>query len=113
VGNSKAEECALKPKDVFKECDKCPEMVVIPAGSFVMGSPDSEAGHSPQESPQHRVTIAKAFAVGKFHVTVDQFAAFVSESHHDADSGCVTHDERQGRSWSPALLRADHTRRCA
>jgi hypothetical protein len=41
---SAAEECALKPKDVFKECAKCPEMVVVPAGSFTMGSPDSEAG---------------------------------------------------------------------
>ena len=36
---STAEECALKPKDVFKECDTCPEMVVVPAGSFMMGSP--------------------------------------------------------------------------
>jgi hypothetical protein len=39
---SAAEECALKPKEVFKECGQCPEMVVVPAGSFTMGSPDNE-----------------------------------------------------------------------
>ena len=39
---SAAEERVLKPKDSFKECAQCPEMVVVPAGSFTMGSPDSE-----------------------------------------------------------------------
>jgi hypothetical protein len=39
---SAAEECAVNPKDVFKECDKCPEMVVVPAGNFTMGSPSNE-----------------------------------------------------------------------
>ena len=47
-------ERALKPKDVFKECDKCPEMVVVTAGSFTMGSPASEEGHSDAEGPQQR-----------------------------------------------------------
>ena len=39
---SAAEERVLKPKDSFKECAQCPEMAVVPAGSFTMGSPDSE-----------------------------------------------------------------------
>jgi formylglycine-generating enzyme required for sulfatase activity len=80
---SSVEECTLKPKDVFKECDKCPEMVVVAAGSFTMGSRASEAGHNADEGPQHSVTIPKLFAVGKFHVTVDQFAAFVAESGYN------------------------------
>jgi len=74
------EERALKPKDTFKECGVCPEMVVVPAGQFIMGSPESESGRSPNEGPQHQVTIAYSFAVGKYKVTVDQFAAFVAES---------------------------------
>ena len=75
---SAAEECALKPKDSFRECANCPELVVVPAGSFTMGSPESDKVRRSDEGPQHRVTIGKPFAVGKFHVTVDQFAAFVA-----------------------------------
>jgi formylglycine-generating enzyme required for sulfatase activity len=102
---SAAEECALKPKDLFKECDKCPEMVVIPAGSFTMGSPPNEEGRLPGEEPQHTVTISHAFAAGKFTVTVDQFAEFVKETGYDAGSKCWTFEdgkseERIGRSFA-------------
>jgi formylglycine-generating enzyme required for sulfatase activity len=102
---SAAEECALKPKDMFNECEKCPEMIVVPAGSFTMGSPNSEPGRNPIEGPQHTVTIAKPFAVGKFTVTVDQFAAFVRETGYDAASKCNTGEggttnERSDRSFS-------------
>jgi formylglycine-generating enzyme required for sulfatase activity len=76
-----AEECGLKPRDVFKECDKCPEMVVVPAGSFVMGAGDANAHES--ELPRHQVTLARPFAVGKFHVTRDQFVAFVGETGYE------------------------------
>jgi formylglycine-generating enzyme required for sulfatase activity len=101
---SAIEECALKPKDVFKECATCPEMVVVPAGRFTMGSPPNEAGRSDHEGPQHLVTIAQPFAVGKFAVTVDQFAAFAADTRHDVGSTCRTleggkTEERQGRSW--------------
>jgi formylglycine-generating enzyme required for sulfatase activity len=101
---SASEECALKPKDVFKECDKCPEMVVVPAGSFTMGSPENERDRSDREGPQHALSIAQPFAAGKFAVTVDQFAAFVTDTHHDVGQTCRTleggkNDEREGRSW--------------
>jgi formylglycine-generating enzyme required for sulfatase activity len=63
-------ERALKPLEVFRECaEKCPEMVVIPAGRFMMGSPVAENGRAPNEGPQHEVTIARPFAVAKFDVT--------------------------------------------
>jgi formylglycine-generating enzyme required for sulfatase activity len=72
-------ERALRPGDSFRECAKnCPEMVVVPAGEFVMGAPGGEAGHSSNEDPQHRVTIAKPFAVSKFHVTFADWDACVS-----------------------------------
>src|SRR3984893_16725082 len=54
---SATEECALKPKDVFKECDKCPEMGAVPAGSVTMGAARAD------ESPEHNVTIGRPFAV--------------------------------------------------
>src|SRR5262245_25934199 len=67
-------ERALKPRDTFRECAKdCPEMVVVPAGEFLMGSPDGE-GHDP-EYPRHKVKTAKPFAVGKFEVTWDDWEA--------------------------------------
>src|SRR5262249_43941522 len=70
---SPMQEKALKPKDTFKECANCPEMVVVPAGSFTMGSPTSEPGHSVDENPQHTVTIARPFAIGRFAVTFDEW----------------------------------------
>src|SRR5262249_14561706 len=75
---SAAEELVLKPKDSFKECAQCPEMVVVPAGSFTMGSPDSEEERIEEEGPQHRVTFGKAFGVGKFAVTFDEWDACVA-----------------------------------
>src|SRR4029077_3932757 len=63
----------------FRECTDCPLMVGIPAGSFVMGSPASEAGRFDAEGPQHRVTI-RAFALGKFDVTTAEFLAFLRDT---------------------------------
>jgi hypothetical protein len=53
-----AEELAVRPLDAFKECAVCPEMVVMPAGTFTMGSPDSEKDREDNESPQRSVTFA-------------------------------------------------------
>ena len=107
-------ERALKQKDSFKECEICPEMVVVPAGSFTMGSPKSEKNRhkalDKNESPQHVVSIGRPFAVGKFEITVDQFAAFVKETGHDTGSKCGTYEDgkvelRGNRSWrNPGFL---------
>ena len=50
---SAAEERALQPKDLFKECQDCPEMVMVPAGEFLMGAPVSEQNSDDDERPQH------------------------------------------------------------
>ena len=72
-------ERALKPLASFRECAKdCPEMIVIPAGSFMMGSPATEKDRYNNEGPQHKVTIAKPFAVSKFEVTFADWDACVS-----------------------------------
>jgi formylglycine-generating enzyme required for sulfatase activity len=94
-------ERALKPKDVFKECDKCPEMVVVPAGSFTMGSPASEPGRDKHESPQHSVTIAKPFAVGRFAVTFDEWDACVAYS---GCNGYRPQDLGWGRNRRPVIF---------
>jgi formylglycine-generating enzyme required for sulfatase activity len=96
------EERALKPGDDFQECASCPNMVVVPAGSFMMGSPESEIVKVPNpeepgksdelriERTQRPVTIANAFAVGKFEVTFDEWDA------------CVAHGPCKYR-WTPGL----------
>jgi len=65
----------------FKECPDCPEMVAIPAGRFVMGSPKSEAGRFDSEGPEHVVTI-RAFALGKYDVTSRQFLKFLEATDY-------------------------------
>lgn len=60
----------------FKDLDVSPEMVVAPAGSFIMGAADDEIGINPRsERPAHRVTIARPFAIGRFTVTFDEWDA--------------------------------------
>jgi formylglycine-generating enzyme required for sulfatase activity len=72
-------ERALKPGQAFRECAKdCPQMVVVPAGEFVMGSPPTEKRRMPDEVPQHTVTIARPFAVSKYDVTFNDWDACVS-----------------------------------
>ena len=62
----------------FRDCSTCPIMVVVPAGSFMMGSsPESEEGYS-DERPQHQVTIESPFAVGVYEVTFAEWDACVN-----------------------------------
>ena len=74
-----AAERTLKPGDTFRECAKdCPEMVVLPAGEFMMGSLTDEVDHYENEGPLHPVTIGKPLAVSKFEVTFEQWDACVA-----------------------------------
>ena len=94
VGNISSKEIEHPPKsgdkeetpkqvgDTFRDCATCPKMVVVPAGSFMMGSPVDEQDRNDSEGPQHRVTIPKPFAVGKYEVTVRQFEEFANETGH-------------------------------
>ena len=66
------------PGSVFQDCDKCPSMVVVPAGSFAMGSPASEPRRESYEGPQHEVTFAKPFAVAKYELTFADWDACVT-----------------------------------
>ena len=64
--------------DTFRDCPECPEMVVVPPGSYLMGSPPGEEGRSDSEGPIHEVTISEPFAVGVYEVTFDEWYACVS-----------------------------------
>jgi formylglycine-generating enzyme required for sulfatase activity len=94
-----AAERALQPMGTFRECAKdCPEMVVVPPGSFIMGSPDTEKDRGSDEGPLHKVTIADRFAVAKFSVTFAQWDACA------AVGGCPQlPDSGWGRGRQPAI----------
>ena len=82
-----------------RDCAECPEMVVVPAGEFRMGSPESEPGRDAHESPMRTVTFAAPFAIGRYEVTFDEWEACV------AAKGCagVTEDDGWGRGRRPVI----------
>lgn len=86
-------------QEVFRDCEACPKMVVVPPGSFVMGSPEWEEGRYGDEGPRHEVTIGYPFAVGIYEVTFAEWDACVSAG------GCVYRPDDQGwgRGSRPAI----------
>lgn len=89
------DKAPLKTGDVFRDCLNCPEMVVVPAGLFVMGS----TGKRKTERPAHRVNIAKSFAVGRYEITFDEWLVCLRETacRHSPD------DHKWGRSGRPVI----------
>jgi formylglycine-generating enzyme required for sulfatase activity len=67
----------------FRDCDTCPVMVTVPAGSFLMGSDPNWENGSNHEHPRHRVTIGAAFAIGKFDVTQAEYFAVMGANPSD------------------------------
>ncbi len=76
-----------------------PEMVVIPAGSFIMGSPESENWRTNNEGPQHQVTFSRPFAIGRYAVTFDEYDVFCATAGREKPK-----DEKgSGRGRRPVI----------
>jgi formylglycine-generating enzyme required for sulfatase activity len=90
---------AQGPGRIFRDCPNCPEMVVVPAGEFMMGSPETEKGRGKDEGPQHKVTFQRPFAVGKYEVTFAQWDACTAEGGCNHKPG----DENWGRGRRPVI----------
>jgi formylglycine-generating enzyme required for sulfatase activity len=72
----------------WRDCAECPEMVGIPSGSFMMGSPLGEEGRRDSEGPQRQVWV-NGFALGKAEITRDQYRIFIEETgYHSRGGGC-------------------------
>ena len=87
--------------EVFKECDHCPEMVVVPAGKTMLGSPIGESGRQTTEMTPHEVDVAKPFAVGRATITFDEWDACLAEG------GCANWrpgDYGFGRGGRPVIF---------
>ena len=124
-----AEGQGLQAGQIFRDCSDCPEMVVIPQGSFLMGSsvedtkrvldafPFYETAADRRallyEQPQHSVTIPQAFGMGKHPVTRAEFAVFVRESGYLISGGCTLYinhryPDRADAGWmNPGFLQTD------
>ena len=89
--------------ETFQDCPKCPEMVVVPARQFLMGSSNDDENAWDDERPQHQVTISKPFAVGKYEVTVRQFREFINAAKYKVRGMCQKYDFDSG-DWD---LKAD------
>jgi formylglycine-generating enzyme required for sulfatase activity len=89
---------ALQSRRDFKDCEDCPEMVALPAGQFMMGSPADERNRQRVEGPPRRVVIARRIAIGRFEVTVDQFSAFLAETGMTPSNTCKVIVEFDGDS---------------
>ena len=83
----------VRDGETFRDCPSCPELVVIPAGEFLMGSPASEERRrSDAEGPQRRVRVER-FALGRYEVTRGEYAAFAAATGRDGDRCAVLNDE--------------------
>ena len=107
----------------LRDCDECPELVVVPPGTYQMGLSESVSEEELEyffvdsARPVHRVTIARPFAVGAYEVTRGEYVRFVSASGHSTGNSCWTYDseddedpwkERSGRSWrNPGFSQTD------
>jgi len=95
-----ASVAVVKPEAVtsssppINTCSYCPEMVTIPAGSFIMGSSSAEKDNQADEKPTHKVQI-RQFLLGKYEVTRQQFSAFVTETGYSAGTSCYTFQKGQ------------------
>ena len=101
------------PEREFRECDHCPEMVGIPAGRFVMGSPAGEAGRFDSEGPRHRVAIP-AFALGKYAVTSEEFLHFLRATGYQPAAcnpilGLMWHSPGHGLAYPPGWVEPPRT----
>jgi formylglycine-generating enzyme required for sulfatase activity len=96
----------------FRDCPDCPEMVIVPAGSFTMGAPTAEEVAIERED-EVRVTISQPFAVGRFAVTRGEFAAFIAATGHKTNGDCyrltgTRWKREEGADWrSPGFAQND------
>ncbi len=121
VAAEKARDAARPRGEAFRDCEHCPEIVMVPAGAFMMGTTAAEEaregtppGAREVAMPQHRVTIGAPFALGRYPVTRGEFAAFVAATGHQTGTSCSVNiggdrwQDTAARSWrNPGYTQTD------
>jgi formylglycine-generating enzyme required for sulfatase activity len=94
----------------FQDCPTCPAMMTVPAGSFLMGTAVDDRLIDPRtgkpatnDGPQHEVTFAKPFAVGKYEVTVAEYGAFVEATGYKTTERCMEFSKEDSFTFNKEL----------
>jgi len=124
AASASAEPSAPEAVNSFRDCADCPQMMPIPAGSFMMGTPREKeiafgmpAPQAGKSSPVHEVTFKQGFAMGIYPVTVAEFRTFIEESGYRTSPSCVSqhmsdghfiYEDTLGVTWrTPPFLQGD------
>jgi formylglycine-generating enzyme required for sulfatase activity len=121
-----ASNAAPNAPHVLRDCPDCPELVVLPTGTAIVGADASEgislglpADLAAREQPRRRIPIARPIAFGRFEITIAQFAAFVADTGYAPEPGCWRFESSDwtfdtSLSWRDAKLdqRDDHPVTC-
>jgi formylglycine-generating enzyme required for sulfatase activity len=92
----------------FRDCEHCPQLVIVPAGTLQLGSPGDEPGRAQGEPVARMVTIRQPFAIGRLEILRGEYAQFVKETGHRPTSNCQTGHKRGEFSWQfPAVEQDD------
>lgn len=114
-------EAGREPGSAFRDCHDCPEMVIVPAGTFVMGTPGAPAarGAAAAEGETSVISLAHPFALGRREVTRGEYARFIADSGHEPQAGCRVWDEELARfsddsrrSWQDVATADDWPATC-
>ncbi len=94
---------------IIRDCETCPELIVLPPGIFVLGAEQDEGTRwgmlermSANEGPRVEITISQSFAVGRTEVTRGEYSEFIEETGYKAKPGCF-HLTSAGWSVRPKL----------
>lgn len=113
LSQAHAAQLSLKPGAIIRDCADCPELVVIPTGSFQMGSDHMEEMRDDEfrpEGPIRNVSIDQPFAAGRYEVTNKEYAAFVEATGYVPTNACVTwggRDPVDGVNWRDPKIGPD------
>ena len=88
-----------EPGTSFRDCERCPELVVVPPGRFRMGSPEAERGRQANEGPVRDMEVVRTLAIGRFEVSFEEWEACL------LDGGCDRwpDDRGFGRGKRPVI----------
>lgn len=87
-------------RDAFRDCPSCPEMVIVPKGSFTFGMADAGSDLQKPAQVASQVFVKHPFAIGKMEILRKEYAAFVTEAGHASTAVCDAGPKRRGKfNW--------------